>query len=40
MVITCIEGFKVNLFRRFGEIQDNEVLLKIPFGFHFSGADL
>lgn len=40
MVIICIEGFKINLFLRFGEIQENKVLPKIPFGFHFQGADL
>lgn len=41
MVILRIERFKVSLaLLRRGEIQENKVLPKMPFGFHFQGADL
>lgn len=41
VVIICIERFKVTLsFLRFGEIRENNVLPKVPFGFNIQGADL
>lgn len=41
MVIICIERFRMNLScLRFGEIQEDNILPKTPFGFNFQGADL
>lgn len=41
MLIISLERLKLDLsFLRFGKIQENFVLPKVPFGFHFQGADL